>query len=80
MLSNKNIDKETIKILIQENRRLKRENQRLHESLQALDRYKNEYRSLIDELRQVKECYIGKMKYFDKLENEYRKELDRVMG
>lgn len=80
MLSDKNINKETIKILIQENRRLKRENQRLHESLQALDRYKNEYRSLIDELRQVKECYIGKMKYFDKLENEYRKELDRVMG
>lgn len=80
MLSDKNINKETIRILIQENRRLKRENQRLHESLQALDRYKNEYRSLIDELRQVKECYIGKMKYFDKLENEYRKELDRVMG
>lgn len=80
MLSNKNIDKETIKILLQENRRLKRENQRLNESLQALDRYKNEYRSLIDELRQVKECYIEKMKYFDKLEKEYRKKLDRVMG
>lgn len=75
---NRNVGKETINILLQENKRLKRENQRLQESLDELGRYKNEYRSLIDEISQVKERYIGKMKDFDKLEKGYRKELARM--
>ena len=42
MLLNRNVDKETINILLQENKRLKRENQRLHESLDELQQYKDE--------------------------------------
>ena len=80
MLLNRNVDKETINILLQENKRLKRENQRLHESLDELQQYKDEYRSLIEELKQAKGMYADKLKTFDKIEKEYRKELDRIAG
>lgn len=80
MTFNKTINKETVKILLQENKRLKRENQRLNESLDGLQRYKDEYRSLISELNQVKESYVKKMGEFDKIGKEYRTELDRLMG
>ena len=80
MLLNRNVDKETINILLQENKRLKRENQRLHESLDELQQYKDEYRSLIDVLKQAKGMYADRLKGFDKLEKEYRKELDRIAG
>ena len=74
----KNTEKETIKILIDENKRLKRENQRLNESLGELQRYKDEYRNLIDELNQVKAVYASKMNEFDRLEKEYRNEFKRI--
>ncbi len=80
MLLHKNAEKETINILLQENKRLKRDNQRIRESLEELDRYQAEYRSLIDEMNCVKNVYISKAEGFDNLEKEYRKELNRVMG
>lgn len=80
MILNKKADKEILKILLQENKRLKMENQRLNESIDELQRYKDEYKSLISELNQVKECYVKKMGEFDKIGKEYRTELDRLMG
>ena len=77
---NRNAEKETINILLQENKRLKRENQRLRESLGELDGYKKEYRNVIERLNEVKEVYIERMEEFNQIEKEYRKELDRVMS
>ena len=73
------VEKETINILLQENKRLKRDNQRLKESLGELERYKKEYRKLIEELNEVKEVYIERMEEFNQIEKEYRKALDKIM-
>ena len=80
MLFNKKADKETLKILLQENKRLKRENQRLNESLEELQRYKDDYKELNEEVKRDKASYIQKMKDFDGIEKEYRAELDRLAG
>lgn len=79
MVLGKKADKETVKILLQENKRLKAKNQRLNESLDELQRYRDEYKSLIEELNQIKESYTKKMEEFENVEKEYRAELDRVM-
>lgn len=76
MKNNRKINNETLTILINENKRLKRENQRLYDSLNELDRYKNEYKVLIDKLKDMKNTYMKKIKEFDKLEKKYRKELE----
>ena len=76
---NRDAEKETINILLRENKKLKRDNQRLRESLGELERYKKEYRKLIEELNEVKEVYIERMEEFNQLEQEYRKALDQIM-
>ena len=58
---NRDAERETITILSRENKRLKRENQRLRESLSELERYKKEYRELMGRLSDVEEVYIEKM-------------------
>ena len=73
------VEKETINILLQENKRLKRDNQRLKESLGELERYKKEYRKLIEELNEVKEVYIERMEEFNQIEKEYQKALDQIV-
>lgn len=78
MLFNRDIDKETLKILLQENKRLKRENYGLRESLEELQEYKDEYKGLIGELGALKEEYMDEVAEFESIEKEYRKELDKV--
>lgn len=78
MLFRKNIDKETIEILSKENKRLRREIYRLQESLNDLDKYKTEYRDLIEKLNDIKNDYIKKIKQFEDIEKEYKKELDKI--
>lgn len=80
MTFNKNINKETLKILSQENRRLKQENQRLRESLNELQEYKDEYRQLIEEVRLVKERYSEDISKFDELKKLYENELGNQKG
>ena len=80
VMFNKNVDKETLRILMQENKRLKRENQRLNDSLDELQKYKTEYRNLIDEVKNIKERYLNKIKDFEKIENKYQKELNRIIN
>lgn len=79
MFSRKNVDKETIEVLSKENKRLRRENYRLQESLNELDRYKTEYKNLIEKLNEVKSDYIKKVKEFDDIEKDYKKELDKIV-
>lgn len=76
---NKNREKETINILLQENKRLKRENRRLHESLDELQKYKEEYRNLIAEVNQIKKWYQDKGKDFDNIYKEYQDERDKLL-
>lgn len=79
MFKHKNINKETIEILLKENKKLKRENYRLQESLDELARYKEEYENLIKTLHSVKKEYIQKVKDFNEIEKEYKKELDKII-
>ena len=73
-----NTNKEPVKILLNENKRLKCENQRLRESIEDLQRYKDEYKNLIGELSSIKESYTDKIAEFNKIEKKYRAELARV--
>lgn len=79
MFLNQNVEKETIKILLSENKRLKRENQKLNVSLKELQNYKNEYKELTDNLNHLKETYQTRLKDFDQLEKHYKKELDQLL-
>lgn len=72
-------EKETLKIIIDENKRLKRENQRLHESLNELQRYKDEYKDLIEKVGELKNEYMSKLEAFSTIENNYKKELERLI-
>lgn len=78
MTFNKNINKETLKIISQENRRLKQENQRLREALNELQEYKDEYRRLIEEVRLIKERYSEDISTFDELKKLYENELSQL--
>lgn len=80
MFKHKNMNKETIEILLKENKKLKRENYRLQESLDTLERYKKEYENLIETLHHVKKEYIQKVKDFNEIEKEYKKELDKIIA
>ena len=75
----KNLEKETVKVLLQENKRLKRENHRLNSSLEELEQYKKEYKVMIDRIKGIKKTYEKKIKEFDRLEKEYIKKLDKIM-
>lgn len=75
----KNAEKETINILLQENKRLKRENQRLRKSLETLAQYKEEYKDLNKQLTKLKQSYSIKLKDFEKMELEYNKELEKIL-
>ncbi len=77
---NKNINKETMNILLQENKRLRRECRRLNESLEELQGYKEEYKKLISELNQIKEAYLEKINGFEELEGRYKKEFNRIIN
>lgn len=77
---NKNINKETMNILLQENKRLQRECRRLNESLEELQGYKEEYKKLISELNQIKEVYLEKINGFEELEGRYKKEFNRIIN
>ena len=70
MVFNKKEHKEMVKVLLQENKRLKISNQQLNESLEELQRYKDEYKSLTEELSHLKERYMGKVAEFEKIEDE----------
>lgn len=72
-----NRPREIENLLLKENKRLKRENQQLHSHLNELDRYKNDYKTLIDELHILRNKYQDKMKLFDELAAEYKKELNK---
>lgn len=74
----KNAANESLKIVMAENRRLKRENQRLNESLDELQRYKDEYKKLIGELNQIKQIYADKLAAFQSLLENYNKEWQRI--
>lgn len=72
-----NRPREIENLLLKENKRLKRENQQLHSHLDALERYKNDYKTLIDELHILKNKYQDKITLFDKLAVQYKNELNR---
>ena len=78
MLFRKNTTNDTLKILSQENRRLKQENQRLRESLNELQEYKDEYRRMIEEARLIKERYSEGIGRFDELKKSYENELKEL--
>ena len=71
MFFKQNVSKETLQILLTENKRLKQENQRLRDFLHELQDYKKEYDRLIASLEQVKASYREKLKDFDKLKQKY---------
>lgn len=74
----KSRNKEIEDLLLKENKRLKMENHILTASLEELQKYKDEYRNLIDELNRLKTEYANKMKLFNEIESEYKKELDEL--
>ncbi len=78
MLFRKKIYMETTETLMRENRRLKRENQRLADSLGELQRYKDEYRTLIDGLVHLKKEYLKKIDEFDILYGKYASDLRMI--
>lgn len=77
---NRGVEKETINILLRENKKLKRDNQSLRESLGELERYKKEYKDLNEKLTKLKKSYSIKLKDFEKMELEYNKELRKILN
>ena len=73
------VEKETVNVLLRENKKLKRDNQRLRESLDELERYKAEYCKLIEELNEVKEVYVERIEEFNQIEKECRKALNQII-
>ena len=71
------ITQESNEILL--NKRLKRENQNLRETLQNLKDYKNEYITLIEKMNQLRTEYNQKLTDVTQLELEYRKALDNLI-
>ena len=76
---NRDAEKETVNVLLRENKKLKRDNQRLRESLDELERYKAEYCKLIEELNEVKEVYVERIEEFNQIEKECRKALNQII-
>lgn len=75
---NEKINNEALNFVIKENKRLKRENQRLRESLDNISHLKNEYKKLIEQVHGMKNEYANKLKEFDILKIEYMKKLDEI--
>lgn len=76
--TNKIQTEETKEDLIRENKRLKRENFKLTESLRNLEDYRNEYVELIGELRKMKAEYQERLNDISELEKKYKKELEML--
>ncbi len=72
------LTQETNGILIRENKRLKRENFKLTETLRNLEDYRNEYVELIGEVRKMKAEYQEKLDEISELEKKYKKELEML--
>lgn len=78
--ANKTQTEETNEDLIRENKRLKRENFKLTETLRNLEDYRNEYVGLIEEMKQMKAEYQERLDDIKELENKYKKELEMIAG
>lgn len=71
-------NKDIEKLLLKENKRLKIENQQLYSSLDELQRYKDEYKELIEQVNKLRTEYADKIQLFNEIEAEYKKELDKL--
>ena len=78
MFLKKSVNEETVSILMKENKRLKREIVKKDEALQAIQKYKDEYEKLIEELNGMKQKYGEKLNAIDEIEKEYRKQLGKL--
>lgn len=76
--ANKIQTEETNEDLIRENKRLKRENFKLTETLRNLEDYRNEYVELIEGVRKMKAEYQEKLNDISELEKKYKKELEML--
>ena len=76
----RNVDKQTIDILIKENQKLLRENTRLRESLNELEKYKNMYAKSIEDLKKLKVEYSDALKEINKIKDKYEATLNKLIS
>lgn len=77
LFKNKETDKTVIDMLVEENKKLKNQNSLMRKQLDSISDCKNRYEELIKNLKEMQEQYMRKLDKFDKLENSFRKELEK---
>lgn len=70
----------TPKMLMDENQKLKNENKRLRESADNVKRLKEEYESLIADLKNIRKKYLDKLVEVDMLVKSYENSLEKMLG
>lgn len=73
------VNEETVGILIKENKRLKKELAKKTDALMEVQRYKDEYKTLIEETNKLRNEYLNKLNEFDEIEKECIKQLNKII-
>lgn len=71
-------NKDAMDIIVAENKRLKQENYVLKSKLDEVEKYKNEYRELIDKIKVLKKDYEQQIKAYENIRIEFEKEAERI--
>lgn len=70
----------TYKLMEKENKRLINENERLRNQIDEIAHLKNKYLELIDELNECKNKYLSSLEHFELIEEDMKKELNKIMN
>lgn len=71
-------NKDAMDIIVAENKRLRQENFVLKSKLDEVEKYKNEYRELIDKIKVLKKDYEQQIKAYENIRIEFEKEAERI--
>lgn len=78
MFKKKERNDDVIEVLIKENKRLKRENANLKELQSDMEKYRDDYKALMEHVDALREKYMRDIDVLHQIEKEYKQKLKEL--
>jgi len=78
MFKRKEKNDDVVEVLIKENKRLKRENASLKELQSDMEKYRDDYKALMEHVDALREKYIQGIHELHQIEKEYKQKLSEI--
>ena len=78
MFKRKERNDEMMDLLLKENKRLKRENEKFKELQADTEKYRDEYKALLEHVDALREKYMQGIEGLNRIQEEYKEELNKI--